>query len=152
MLTIWLWPWPNKAVERDVVYVLVGVILRFISKRWLNTTYDLKKEWDPNPPLNFQWRRKFKRFASGFLNFLAFLFGWVGLWDLFDVQVVERSFARDFVFFLGPLGLALTLEIFLSEESLLYLFGYLRSKGWKKRNSDDDIVGDKDVVVIIDVA
>jgi len=101
MLTIWLWPWPNTAVERDVVYVLVGVILRFISKRWLNERYDVKKDWDPDPPINFQWKRKVKRFASGFLNFLAFLFGWVGLWDLFDVQFVERSFSRDLVFFFG---------------------------------------------------
>jgi len=128
------------------------VILRFISKRWLNERYDVKKDWDPDPPINFQWKRKVKRFASGFLNFLAFLFGWVGLWDLFDVQFVERSFLRDLVFFLGPLLLALTLQIFLSEESLLYLFGYLRSKGWKKKNSDLDIVGDKEVVVVIDVA
>jgi len=31
-----------------------------------------------------------------------------------------------------PVSIGLTFEIFLSEESLLYLFGYLRSQGWKR--------------------
>jgi len=91
----------------------------------------VRKEWNPLPT-SFQWQRKARRYLSGFLNFLAFVFGWAGLWDLFDIQILERSLPRDLIFLFVPLTLGITFEIFLSEESLLFLFAYLRSQGWQK--------------------
>eukprot|EP01124_Arcella_intermedia_P012222 TRINITY_DN18559_c0_g1_i1.p1 TRINITY_DN18559_c0_g1~~TRINITY_DN18559_c0_g1_i1.p1 ORF type:complete len:204 (+),score=42.04 TRINITY_DN18559_c0_g1_i1:29-640(+) len=131
MLSHWFWPWEDKAIWRDLLYIFIGIILRFIAKRFFSKSHDFKKEWELSPPPSFQWGRKLKKFASSFVNFLAFLFGWCGLWDLFDVQVSDSSFIRDFMFFIVPLLLGMNSEVFLSEESLYYFVARLRSHGFK---------------------
>eukprot|EP01123_Difflugia_compressa_P002231 TRINITY_DN12934_c0_g1_i1.p1 TRINITY_DN12934_c0_g1~~TRINITY_DN12934_c0_g1_i1.p1 ORF type:complete len:259 (-),score=34.11 TRINITY_DN12934_c0_g1_i1:120-791(-) len=130
MVTLWLWPWGEKSFKYDLVFVFIGIILRFISKKFMNKHWDVKSDWEQQPP-TFQWKKKIYKFGAGFLNFLAFLFGWAGMWDIVDVQLVSKSIVRDAIFFSVPIFVALAFELFLSEESLLFYVAYIRSNGWK---------------------
>jgi len=150
MLTLW-WPWPSDLI-RDVTYIFAGIALRFASKKLL-PLYDTRRDWD-SMPVSFQWQRKAKKYAVSVLNFLSFLFAWAGLWDVFDLHLLERSFFRDSMFVLVPFTVGLLMETFLSEESLIYICAYLRTGGeWKKCTHVEKMdITELDEVVIKDEA
>eukprot|EP01124_Arcella_intermedia_P017263 TRINITY_DN24041_c0_g1_i1.p1 TRINITY_DN24041_c0_g1~~TRINITY_DN24041_c0_g1_i1.p1 ORF type:complete len:234 (+),score=13.70 TRINITY_DN24041_c0_g1_i1:66-767(+) len=127
-LTNYIWPWPELEFWRDIAYVLVGLVLIFISNHFFSLDTireEMLLDWSEGVPSSFSWLRKFRNFTKKTLNFVAFVVTWVGAWSIFDEYILPQSLPRDLCYIFIPILTGLVLEEFLSSESIYYLMAKL---------------------------
>jgi len=135
-LTMYLWPWPEYLLMRDLVYISLGILLIFVSNKYFSLDQireEMLEDWKYGVPKTFSWGRKFRNFGKKFLNFAAFVTTWVGAWSIFDEYIYEPTLIRDSAYIILPLLMALVVEEFLSTESIFYFIAKFRE------NSEDDV-------------
>jgi len=93
---------------------------------------DRDDTWNNGLPKSFGFLRKFKKFAREMLNFLGFLFVWVGAWDFLDNNIWPDSPLRDLLYIIIPMPIAFFLEEVLAAESLYYVAVKLKQKETEK--------------------
>eukprot|EP01124_Arcella_intermedia_P018752 TRINITY_DN25893_c0_g1_i1.p1 TRINITY_DN25893_c0_g1~~TRINITY_DN25893_c0_g1_i1.p1 ORF type:complete len:194 (-),score=13.68 TRINITY_DN25893_c0_g1_i1:43-624(-) len=127
-LAYWAWPWADDYyVLRDVLYIIIGITLKVIGTLWLpeeELTHLTVVEWTLGRPYSFDWKRKLRNFGVYYLHFLAFLFAWVGTWNVFDLYVYNCGYCweREIVYILAPPAVLFLVQEGLSMESMYWLF------------------------------
>jgi len=130
-LTMYMWPWPDLELYRDLTYIAIGVLLIFISNKFFSfeeIREVMLQDWPEGIPKTFSWFRKLRNFSKKTLNFAAFVTTWVGAWSIFDQYIMEQSFWRDMGYVFIPILLGLIVEEFLSTESIYYMIAKSKSK------------------------
>jgi len=134
LLAYWAWPWPETHfVLRDVLYMVLGTSLKVIGVVWFpedDISNDILNEWQEGIPA-FGWRRKFRQFFTRYLHFLAFLFAWVGFWNVFDLYIHNCGYCweREIWYITFPLILLFISQEVLSKDTLYWLVAQCGSGG-----------------------
>jgi len=131
LFSYYVWPYDNTSY-RDGTYCVIGLITMFLSLVFfsMEKSYEeMESTWHDGLPKSFGFRRKVKDYAREMLNFLGFLFVWVGAWDFIDTKIWDGSVLRDILYFIIPWFISLVLEEFLSTESVYY--STMVYKKWK---------------------
>eukprot|EP01125_Pyxidicula_operculata_P010283 TRINITY_DN3389_c0_g1_i1.p1 TRINITY_DN3389_c0_g1~~TRINITY_DN3389_c0_g1_i1.p1 ORF type:complete len:200 (-),score=32.37 TRINITY_DN3389_c0_g1_i1:66-665(-) len=128
LLAYWAWPWGTTLyVERDILYIVMGVCLKFVGVMWLpeeSPSFEAANAWsEGHIPATFEWRRKFKNYLVSMVHFLAFLFVWVGAWNVFDLYLYNCGYCweRELWYITIPAVLLFIFQEFLSKESVLWM-------------------------------
>eukprot|EP01127_Copromyxa_protea_P022197 TRINITY_DN786_c0_g1_i1.p1 TRINITY_DN786_c0_g1~~TRINITY_DN786_c0_g1_i1.p1 ORF type:complete len:201 (+),score=11.14 TRINITY_DN786_c0_g1_i1:1129-1731(+) len=139
LLAYWVWPWNvNHYVARDIVYFLMGALLKFIGVVWLpeeDLPHVVAAEWKNGMPESYGWGRKLYCYSVRSLHFFAFLFMWAGAWNFFDVYLHNCGYCweREIWYITIPAILLFFTQEVLSRESLYWIFA--RYNGWRARSN-----------------
>jgi len=123
LFSYYVWPYDDTSY-RDLTYCVLGSVTMYLSLVFFSTDQsyeDMEDSWHEGIPLSFGFRRKLKNYAREMLNFIGFLFVWVGAWDFIDTKIWEASIQRDILYYIIPWFFSFTLEELLSPESLYYI-------------------------------
>jgi len=124
LFSYYVWPYDNTSY-RDFTYCVVGFLTMYLSTVFfsMDKSYeDMEDHWHDQIPTSFGFRRKIKYYVREMLNFLGFLFVWVGAWDFIDTKIWDGSVVRDILYFIIPWFISFMLEEVFSSESMYYLF------------------------------
>jgi len=112
-------------VQRDVLYIILGSALKLVGLVYCpeeEIIDHIRHEWHNGVPHHFGWRRKLKQFFTRQVHFLAFLFAWVGLWNVFDLYVYNCGYCwqREIFYIFVPLVLLFISQEVLTEDTMYW--------------------------------
>eukprot|EP01123_Difflugia_compressa_P014663 TRINITY_DN7895_c0_g1_i1.p1 TRINITY_DN7895_c0_g1~~TRINITY_DN7895_c0_g1_i1.p1 ORF type:complete len:201 (-),score=28.65 TRINITY_DN7895_c0_g1_i1:91-693(-) len=127
LLAYWAWPWSDTLfVERDTIYIIMGVCLKFVGVMWFpeeSPSVESLQEWQDRLPPYFSWKRKIRSYGISLLHFVAFLFAWVGAWNMFDLYLYNCGYCweREIFYIVIPSVVLFLFQEFMSKESLIWM-------------------------------
>jgi len=130
LFSYYVWPYDNTSY-RDLCYCVIGFLTMNLSIVFFSPEKSYEKmedTWHETIPKSFGLRRKIKNYARENLNFIGFLFVWVGAWDFIDTKIYESTILREVIYFVIPWFVSFALEELFSPESIYYLV-----VSWKRR-------------------